>query len=47
VPKKDVKKSKEQMKREFISSLKRLIHFFNNIPNYTPSEEVLKATASF
>lgn len=40
-------KSKEQMKREFISSLKRLITFFNNIPEYVPSAEVLKKTANF
>lgn len=35
------------MKREFIASLKRLITFFNNIPQYNPPKEILEKTANF
>jgi hypothetical protein len=41
------KKSKEQLKREFIQSLKRLTTFFNNLPDYTPSDKLVNEALEF
>jgi hypothetical protein len=40
-------KSKEVQKREFISSLKRLITFFNHIPTYEPSQKTIDESQMF
>lgn len=40
-------KTKELQKKEFIQSLKRLITFFNNIPNYEPSKEIVDKATEF
>jgi hypothetical protein len=40
-------KSKEHQKKEFIQSLKRLITFFNNIPNYKVDDKVFEQAKEF
>lgn len=40
-------KTKEIQKKEFIQSLKRLITFFNNIPEYQPSETIVEKAKEF